>query len=187
MENYKELYTLAKEVFASEIDRLYRVEQKASQYLSVLTLLLGASGFFMKWSFENFIPPRNWYDWGLLCLALATIASLLVAWFAIFSSLKVHQISIIPLNSVWVDFFAKNKLIDIYYYLSVTITEGRERNRKVLNRKNRWMNLGYNAMRLAVVCLAIFGIVFAAYKWYLPASGNLKLTIELESQDGQRK
>jgi len=187
MDNYKELYTLAKEVFDSEIDRFYKVEQKASQYLSVLTFLLGISGFFMKWLFESFIPPRNFYDVGLLVLAIATMACLFVAWFAIFSSLKVYQIHIIPLNSLWVDFFAKNKVIDIYYYLSVTMKEGREENRKVLNRKGRWMNLGYNSMRLAVICLAIFALVFATYKWRQPASGNLKLTIELESQNGQRK
>lgn len=184
MENYKELYALAKEVFNAELDRFYRLEQKASQYLSVLTILLGASGFFMKWLFENFFPPRNRFDVALIILAAATMASLVVAWFAAFSSLRVYQISIIPLNSVWVDFFKKNKLIDIYYYLSQTITAGREHNRRVLSKKGRWMNVGYNSMRIAVICLVAFGLLFAVYSWRKQTRDKLKLTIEMELQNG---
>jgi hypothetical protein len=188
IENYKELYTLSKEVFDSELDRFYQVEQKASQYLSVLTILLGAASFFLKWLFENFIPPRNPFEGSLVVLAAGIIISLLVSWFALFSSFKVHNVNIIPLNSLWIEFFAKNRLVDIYYHLSVRMKEGREQNRRVLNQKGRWMHLGYNSMRLAVICLVIFGLVFAAYKWRQPKTEKLRLTIELESnQNGQGK
>lgn len=165
MENYKELYAISKEVFKEELERFYSIEQKASQYLSVLTLLLGATAFFIKWLVENFIPPHNTFEFVLVILASGILVCLFVSWFAIFSALKIYKVDIIPLTDEWVQFFADNKLIDIYYYLSVRMKEGRLANRATLNKKGRWLNVGYNSMRVAVVFLISFSVLFVAYKW----------------------
>jgi hypothetical protein len=165
MENYKELYALSQAVFKEELDRFNSIEQKASQYLSVLTLLLGATAFFLKWLVENFIPPHGALESVLLALASGILICLFVSWFSIFSALKIYKVEIIPLNNLWFDFFANNRLVDIYYHLSARMKEGREKNRATLNRKGRWLNFGYNSMRVAVVFLILFGLLFVAYKW----------------------
>lgn len=176
MENYKELYSLSKDVFKEEVERFKNLEEKASNYLSVLTLLLGVAGYFINWLLNSLIPPQNLLDVMLLGIGSFILLSLLVAWFSVFSALKSYKVMVIPLNQAIIDFFDTNKMVDVYYYLSVQMKDMREVNRKRFNQKGRWLNVGYNSMRVSVICLIIFGVVFTYYKWQKPQTSEPGVT-----------
>lgn len=46
LRRYAELYEYSKEVLAEELARSYRADEKASKYLTALSLVLGALVFF---------------------------------------------------------------------------------------------------------------------------------------------
>jgi predicted MFS family arabinose efflux permease len=78
MERYKELYNYSKEAFEREYDRFKNIDQKATQYLSVLTLLIGIAGFFVNWVVANFVPPKNIFEFILFVLAILILITLTI-------------------------------------------------------------------------------------------------------------
>ncbi len=158
------------------MERFQGLEQKASNYLSVLTLLLGAAGYFINWLLNSLFPPKHLLDLTLLTIASFILLSLLVAWFSVFSALKSYKVMVIPLSQEMIDFFDKNKIVDIYFHLSVQMKNMREVNRKRFNQKGRWLNVGYNAMRVSVISLIIFGVFFTYYKWQKPETSETGVT-----------
>jgi hypothetical protein len=53
LEKNKVLYNSCKEMYDEEKNRFLRTDEKASKYLSAMTLLLGAYGFFANWLISN--------------------------------------------------------------------------------------------------------------------------------------
>lgn len=160
MEKYKELYLLAKEVFNEEQNRFNRIDEKAAKYFSVLTLLVGAAGFFGKWLVNTLIPPDGTLEWALLLLGIGLLVTVLVSWFTVFSVFRIHEMRKIPLSSEMIDFFDKNKLLDIHYALARGLKEALEENRKTTDSKSRILSRGYNVMRIAIVLLALVSVLF---------------------------
>ena len=96
MDKYEELYKLSKEVFNEEQSRFNQIDQKASYYLSALTLLLGVTGVFTNRLIKQFLPPHSRVEFVLFVLAVLIVISLVVSWLAIFSVLRVHATLKIP-------------------------------------------------------------------------------------------
>jgi len=172
MDKYEELYNLAKEAFKEELERFYTVERKAAQYLSVLTLLLGAAAFFLKWLSDNFIPPQNGFEFALLILAVVTVGSMVVAWLAILLTLKNYKMGALTLNNEWIEFFRANTLLNIYFNVSIKLAAEKDKNRVIVNRKARRLNFAYSSMILAIICLLLFTTLFVAYRWRQPRTQN---------------
>lgn len=185
MEKYKELYGYSKEVFKEELDRFNGIDQKASHYLSVLTILLGVAGFFVNWTLERFLPPKSALELALFILTIMMSVALLIAWFFIFSVLRMQDIYKLPLDTETIEFFAENKEIDIYYYLSIGIKDSLVENRLIGNRKSKKLICGYNSICIAAVLLLIFAILFGLYKWREPkpeTRGNSAMSEENKQQ-----
>ena len=168
MENYKELFAFAKEAFKEDLERLKSIDQKASNYLSVLTLLLGVAGFFIKWVVEHFIPPQNALAVVLFVLTILIVAGILSSWFFTFSVLRLQRVATYPLDEATIKFFTDNELVDVYYYLSIGIQGAVEDNRKIGDAKSRRLNHGYRSILYTVILLLTFGIFFAVYTWQQP-------------------
>lgn len=96
MEKYKELYYLSKEVLNEELSRFNRFDDKATKYLSILTLVAGMSGFFGKWLIDNLIPPKTGLEWTLIVIGSLLFIMIFVSWFLIFNVLKMHTITKMP-------------------------------------------------------------------------------------------
>lgn len=183
MENFKELYAYSKDAFNREYERFKNTEAKAAQYLSVLTLLVGAAGFFGKWVVDNFVPPRNSWEAALLVLAALIIASVLTAWFQIFSVLIVLSLETPPLNDEVLDFFAHENDDRIYYTISSEFKEALHRNRLACNGKVSRLVKAYYAILVSVILLVFFCGAFGAYNWIVKPARDMNMPKSNDTSD----
>ena len=165
-EKYRELYNLAKEAFGEELNRSYRVDDKASKYLSVVTLLLGIYGSFGERILSSNIPPRNLYDNLILLLGACAIGSLVYAWYTLFQVLRVHEFKKIPIA---IDFFENNSLSDVYVVMSQGMKDNLEHNREQGDKKTKLLSSGYSAILISGMFLLGLSGSLVAYRWiYTP-------------------
>ena len=157
LKKYKELYKLSIKVLENDHKRFIRIDEKAYQYLSVFTLLIGIYGFFIKWIIENIIPPQNYLDLLLILMVILLMASLCYTWFIIFSIVKITSLLKMPID---VKFFDDNKLIDIYHALARGNKEALDSNMIKTNKKAILLNKAHKWMNITVLIIIIFSILF---------------------------
>jgi len=168
MDKYKELYAYSKEVLNEELGRFNRIDEKASKYLSALTLVAGASAFFGKWVIDNLIPPKTYLEWALVLAAALLGIAIFVSWILIFNSLRLHSLIKPPLNAESIKFFNDNEMIDIYYALAKGNKEALEKNRATTDSKSKKLYQGYLAINISGIILVVFLLIFIVYSWNNP-------------------
>jgi len=162
LEKYKELFELSKDVFAEELSRSERIDNKASKYLTALTFLLGVFAVFNKQILQSTIPPENSLEWIIIIVDILLLFLMVVAWFVIFSVFKIHQYAKIPID---VDFFDNNELIDIYYAMSKGLKSNNEQNKENGDKKSKRLYHGYILIQIIVILLCIFSFLLVAKSW----------------------
>lgn len=160
MDKYEHLFNLAKSVFQEELDRFYRIDGKASQYLTILTLLIGAGGYFGNWVIDNAFPPSSFIEWLLFLLACGIIASLVFAWYFNFRVLKSHALIKLPLDDETIEFYSNNELVDIHYAMTNGIKDALNKNKATTDKKSKFLFRGYKAILTTGTLLLIFIMVF---------------------------
>lgn len=107
MDKYEELYNLSKYLLSHEIDRQKRLDEKASKYLAVITILVGGYGFFANHLLNEMTPLRQWVflEWALGIAIVSVLAALVITWVIIFKSLKTIELHQIPMNDEMITFF----------------------------------------------------------------------------------
>jgi uncharacterized membrane protein (DUF485 family) len=172
MEKYKELYQLSKEIFNEELNRFIRVDEKASKYLSVLTLIAGLTAFFGKWMIANLIPPKSPLEWSLIIMATVLFAAIFLSWVYIFNALRLHSLTKPPLNDETIKFFNDNEMIDIYYALTKGNKDALIENRRTTDKKSKMLYRGYNAIIVCGLLLILFLSLFVIHSWNNPEKMN---------------
>lgn len=162
IEKYKELYNLAKEAFNEELSRAFRIDEKASKYLTVLTFLIGIYGFFIKQILQVILPPNDLIEWVLFLIFTVILLLLVVTWFQTFGVLKVHEYRKMPID---LDFFDKNELIDIYFTMAKGIKENMIQNRKTTDKKSKKLYKSYKLLQITIILFIVFIISFVIYAW----------------------
>lgn len=172
MEKYKELYDLSKEALTEEQNRFSRLDEKASKYLSIFTLLIGGLGFFGSWLINEYVPPKGYLEWIILSLGLVFFISIIFAWNYIFNVLRLSGVKKIPLNSEVIEFFDKHRLLDIYYSLARGIKDALEFNRNIAKEKEKKLAKAYNSILIAGISLLFLIGSLIIYKWNEPRINN---------------
>lgn len=165
MDKYQELYQLAKHLVEQTESRFDTIDAKAANYLSALTLLLGAAAFFLKWVTDTLIPLDGNLEWSLGILGVAETLSVVAAWWLVFRVLRIHRIRVPPLNDEMIRLFDEHEAVDIYYALARRYKDAWAENQTVNDAKLRDLALGYQAIILSVVLLLAFAALYAAYVW----------------------
>lgn len=160
LEKYKELYTLSKEAFNEELHRFYRLDEKASRYFTMLTLLIGASLFFGKWLTKSILPPTCLIEWSIFILCILVFIVFISSWFKLMNAIKLHSLSKIPLDYNSIKFFSDNRLIDIYYAMSKGMSKEILVNREINDEKSRYLNDTYRRMYVLIFLLIFITILF---------------------------
>ena len=171
MSKYAELYQLAKEEYRQSEVRFDTIDGKAINYLSALTLLVGASGYFVKWVVDNFIPPRSLPAWILTGLAALTAGALILAWGRVFSVLRVHKFKTFLLTDETLLFFQRNTEADIHFALARGFKDAWAENRAALELKAERLARGYDWIVRAMILLVLFSALYGTYIW---ASGGVR-------------
>lgn len=165
MRKYEELYQLAKEDFAAEVDRLTRVEGKATALLSVLTLLIGIYGLLTEWALTNVLPPEVWQEWAIVILAGMIVLGLAISWVYVFRVLTVDHRPILSVSESVIEFYDKNTLVNIYYAMARRISQGAEKNRELLKKKAKRLTMGYYGLIISGLLVVFLGVVSGSYAW----------------------
>jgi hypothetical protein len=165
MDKYAELYQLTKESLAQAEDRFNAIDGKASSYLSLLTLLVATAGFFVKWVVDRFVPPAGILELAMVLLALATTGTVVMSWYRAFQVLRVHRTRGIVLSDETIQFFDKNRLIDIHYALAKENTVTWRANRSVNDAKAAALASAYRWTTATVALLLVFSSLYLALRW----------------------
>ncbi len=167
LEKYRELYALSIKLLEAEHGRFNRISQKATAYLSVVGLLFGIATVFGKALIEGFIPPKSLLEWVILNLGVLIFISLGVAWWMIFRAYKFEGL-LTPPQSELIDFYHKNKLIDIYFAMARAYANATKENINVTNRKAILLEQGHNMILLTASLSMAFALLYFAYLWRSP-------------------
>src|SRR6266513_5690859 len=115
MDKYKELYDFARDAVAQSEARFDAVDAKASNYLSIFTILFGGAGFFVKWVADHLLPPQGSLRWALVILAVPTAGLVAATWLSLLRVLKVRRIRVLPFDDATVQYFRTNQLVDVHF------------------------------------------------------------------------
>ena len=157
MDKYRKLFDLSKYVIDEQIELFFRIDEKASEYLSVLTLLFGVAAFVCKWSLDNFLPLKSAVDYLGIISVLVFLILLSCSWYFSFRALKIDKLRVMPINEEMILFFYKNTLVDIYYALSKRFAAAYRENRLTIKRKVKYITKSYMFIIYSfIVALLVF-------------------------------
>ncbi len=162
IKKYETLYESAISAFMEEKQRAFRLDEKGSRHLGIITFFLGMMGIFGKTLATNHIPPRAALDWVLIVLFGGAFLSLSTAWWKTFLVLKN---SAYPTPPVSVEFFDQHHILDILRSTADRFRQRLEDVRSLADRKARYINSSYNAIAVAALLLFVFSVCFAIDQW----------------------
>jgi hypothetical protein len=171
LRKYAELYEHSKAVLAEELARSHRADEKASKYLTALSLVLGALVFFFQQLVDKkLLPPQGMLDCLIFQAMIVLFAAALLAWWFVFSCLRNDKFIKPPLDQGTLDFYDSTSLIDIYYAMTKGNMNALAHNKGVGDRKSQALYRGYWAMNVAVIAVAVLFLSLLVRQWNLPIS-----------------
>ncbi len=169
MENKKEkwekLFNLSKEIYKEEIDRFLHIDNKASRYISVITILFGLTGIVFKISFIYFFKFEDKFDYMGAILVSIFIILLALGWLYSFRAIKIQQYRGVTLNDKWIKFYWKERLIDIYYGYIKRFKNAISLIAFQRDRKATFLKYSYNFVMYSILAL-ILTFALIGYKYY---------------------
>jgi len=161
-EKYKELYNLSIKVYEEQHNRYVGHQDKATKYLSVLTIIIGLYGYYSKWLIDKIILQHSnidCIDWIVAFMSFVLFICLIVAWFLILEVMKVRKLAVLPLTDETIKFYYDNKLIDIYYTMSKGIKNAIEINNPILDKMSNHLAMAYFWVKVgSIIFLLLFGL-----------------------------
>ncbi|MFH1283795.1 MAG: hypothetical protein ABII27_09060 [bacterium] len=151
---YKELFEFSKYVYNEEIERFRKLDEKASRYFSVYSILIGMFGLLTKLIIGNHNPVKL-LDWASLVFFMISAIFLILSWWYAFKVLKVHELEKIAISDDMIIFYDSNNLIDIHYALSKRMKEAYQKNNKNNNDKSHLLYKNYCNIKLFFLFLVI--------------------------------
>lgn len=171
LRKYAELYEHSRAVLAEELARSHRADEKASKYLTALSLVLGALVFFFQQLVDKkLLPPQGMLDCLIFQAMIVLFGAALLAWWFVFSCLRNDKFIKPPLDQSTLDFYNNNELVNIYYAMTKGNMDALAHNKMVGDRKSQALYRGYLAMNVSVVAVAILFLLLLVRQWNLPIS-----------------
>lgn len=144
MEKYKELYDLSLRVMAEQRASYEYMSEKASRFITVLTLLIGGYSYLCIWILSTFDKEViSASQWILIIVGVLMFFVMVYAWFSLLKVLRQADIVSLPMTDEMLSLYKDNELEDIYYTIAKGNKEAIERNKTTLVRKSRLLNIAY--------------------------------------------
>ena len=150
-------YGLSRELYQQELDRSAVIENKASKFFSVITIILGGFGFFSRSVFNTFIPPNSELELLMIVLIALLFLSVIASWFYLFSVLRVSRWERVNIEP---DYFEKNELGDIYIGHAKAITNSMYSNVKNNEEKAASLQRAYKLMKISIIILILTALIY---------------------------
>lgn len=164
MERYKFLYELSRKALDEELDRYKKLDEKASRFLSILSIGIVAYTALLNAGASKIFPLHNvsLAGWMFVILAVLTFIALLSSWFRIFNSIKLSKsprISIGPQTNIIAE---EEELITMYYALSLSCQAAMATARSILEEKTGYLESAYKEIQFSTYLL---GASVGSYFW----------------------
>jgi len=175
MKKYLDLLKLTEKLYDDEIKRFRGIDEKASKYITVYSVLLVAEGILISIISTNKIIPFSPLFFVVLSPLIISIILILIALLLLSFSLKVEELQRIQYDSNMIDFFDDNMRLDIVYALSKRYTEATINNTEKGNKKTKNITSAHKLF-LPSVFLIFLGVLFIiTYSFLCPKITSSKL------------
>lgn len=169
MERYKFLYELSRKALDEELDRYKRLDEKASRFLSTLSIGIVAYTALLNAGASKIFPFHNvtLAGWVFLILATLTFTALLSSWLRIFHSIRLSnspRVSIGPSTNTMAE---EEDLISMYYALSLSCQTALVTARTILAEKTGYLESAYKEIQFSTYLL---GASVGSYLWVAATS-----------------
>lgn len=164
MENYKLLYELSKKALDEELDRYKRLDEKASRFLSILSIGIVAYTALINAASSRLreMTSLGFSGWVFLALTGLTFVALFSAWFRIFYSIKLADTPTVAIGKTVNVLVEEEELITIYSRLAESCQDALQLARPVLRAKTDYLESAYREI-FCSTCL--LGISLVLYFW----------------------
>lgn len=173
-EKHKAFYEYSKEVMNESFNQGARLDQKASIYIAIITLVLGTDGLLLTWIFDNILPPDGYIAGLTLSFTGLSIIILSVALLLVLNSLRVKQINKPPLDDKMVKYFKQHRLFDFYYFMPEKIAEAVEKKNESNLGKGKTLDQAFKLLFCSVILTLLAFTLYGAYKWRNPKTQATK-------------
>src|SRR3989338_2369604 len=148
-EKYELLFFHAKSSFDAELDRFKSIEEKASKFISLLSIAIAAYGGGLTYFMEQYLPPDSVTEWVFTIVVLFALLALASSWSLIFRSLYFVEMPRLPLDDETFRNIEAHNLATNHYLLSKTCQEGTLLARKAIDKKLELLRLSYTDIALS--------------------------------------
>ena len=164
---YEMLLEWSNEVLAEESASYDGIEEKASKYLSALTVALAFFAFVARSMVAalNLVPPTCAAEWIILVSTGAVLVSIVLAWYLVFTVLKIHVVVVRPLDDELVQFFHSHAAVDVYFALARGNARALAENREKTDQKASRLRWAYTAIVTAAGLAVLLAIEYVVYLW----------------------
>lgn len=164
MENYKFLYELSKKALDEELDRYKKLDEKASRFLSILSIGIVAYTALINAASSKLqiMSSLGVSGWVFVILTGLTFIALFSAWFRIFSSIKLSDSPTIAIGKTVNELAENEELITMYNAMALSCQDALSLARPVLKAKTDYLESAYKEIFCATCLL---GTCLLLYFW----------------------
>lgn len=156
LEKYRELYLLSEKSTLNEIDRIRRVEEKASKLISLSGILITLAALAGKFVFDSLVPPKGLSEYCCLAAYSFFAGCLVYAFINLILSFKAADIHITQVDQEMISFFDDNSHLNILYALARNNAEATALNRAEYSKKFKRLKCSYWAIFFSIISMPAF-------------------------------
>lgn len=154
-EKFELLYNYSRQSFESELQRFKNIEDKASKFISLLSIaIVGYTAIIQAYA-KLFFPPDNIISWACLIFIAFTYITLISAWSLLFRTLKLMEMPRLPLNDSMIEHFKEYDLPTVHYTLSITCKDSLNLARKSISDKSDLLMKAYRDITFSAWLISI--------------------------------
>ncbi|WP_025094569.1 hypothetical protein [Acinetobacter soli] len=159
-DKYKVLFDFYKMEYEALRNEYYKVEDKASKYLTSLTVLSGILLVLFKEIIHDFqCTFLSTIQVLILCML---ILSLSASWRFIFMVLRPVEVKSFPYNQEGIDYFDKVELDSFYYSMSINYVDLISSYKAAIENKTNFLKRAFSEIKFSGLVLLIFlSVIFA--------------------------
>ncbi len=154
-DKYEFLYNYAKNAFDEEIARFKNLEEKASRFISLYSILIAAFTAVVTASVGVLMPLDTWYKWLILVFVVLTYISFISSWSFLFRALKFMDMPRLPLDENFLKQFRERDLTTNHHSLSVSCSNALKYARQANGEKSKFLQKAHKEIALSVWLLTI--------------------------------
>lgn len=164
-EKFEFLYEFAKASFDEELTRFRSIEDKASKFIGLLSIMILGYTAIIRFSGKVFFPPENTYQWITIILIFLTFLALVSSWSLLFRTLCLIEMPRLKFDEEYIQEFKENSFSTNHYLLSMACSKVLAEARESNSVKTNLLNIAYRDMTYSAwfLSLSLLMLTITAY------------------------